>query len=707
MVNMEATATGLTTDNLSFVVVHGAATDIVLTGATTNLTSGSNRVLTATLEDAAGNTVTSDDTTVIAFGKASGTGTVTGTGNATVTDGVATKAVTGALVGSVNMEATAAGLTTGTLGAFTVVHGAADQIELTGAITNLTSGATRVLTATIKDAAGNTLTSDNSTVVDFDQASGLGTVTGTGTATATAGVATKTITGALDGTVNMEATSAGLTDGTLSFVVVHGPAADIVLTGATTNLTSGATRVLTATLKDAAGNTVTSDSSTVVAFAKASGAGTVTGTGNDTAVAGVATKTITGALAGSVTMEATAAGLTTGTLGAFTVVHGAADQIELTGATTNLTSGATRVLTATVQDAAGNTVTSDNSTVVTFAKASGAGTVTGTGTDTATAGVATKTVTGVLAGAITLEATAGALTDGTLGFTIVHGAATQISLTGSTANLTSGATRVLTATIQDAAGNTVTSDNSTVVAFAKASGAGTSPALATTPPSPASPEDRHRPARRLRHHGSDLRRPDHRQPRRLHRRPRRCRRHRPHRRDHQPHLRRHPRPHRHAEGRRRQHGHLRQLDRRQLRQGIRRRHRHRHRQRHRRRRRRLEDRHRRARRLRHHGSHLGAASPPAPSAPSPSSTAPPPRSPHRRHDEPRLRRQPRAHRDGQGRRRQHRHLRQHDGRQLRPGVGHGHGHRHRQRHRRRRRHHQDRSPARSPARSRWKPPQPV
>ena len=72
-----------------------------------------------------------------------------------------------------------------------------------------------------------------------------------------------------------------------------------------------------------------SDSSTVIAFAKQSGAGTVTGTGNATAASGVATKTITGALVGSVTMEATAAGLTTGTLGAFTVVHGAATQIAL------------------------------------------------------------------------------------------------------------------------------------------------------------------------------------------------------------------------------------------------------------------------------------------------------------------------------------------------------------------------------------------
>ena len=139
-------------------------------------------------------------------------------------------------------------------------------------------------------------------------------------------------------------------------------------------------------------------------------------------------------------MEATSAGLTTGTLGAFTVVHGAAADIALTGATTNLTSGATRVLTATIQDAAGNTVTSDNTTVVAFAKASGAGTVTGTGNATAVAGVATKTITGA--------------------------------------------------------------------------------------------------PRRRGHDGSHLGRPHHRHPRRLHRRPRRRRPDRPHRRDHQPHLRR-------------------------------------------------------------------------------------------------------------------------------------------------------------------------
>ena len=411
---------------------------------------------------------------MVAFAQQGGAGTISGAGNATASGGVATKTITGQLVGSVTMEATSGGLTTGTLGAFTVVHGPAADIVLTGSTVDLTSGATRVLTATIKDAAGNTVTSDNSTVVAFAMASGAGAVSGTGNATAAGGVATKTVTGLLAGSVTMEATSAGLTTGTLgAFTVVHGSATQIQLTGSTANLTSGATRVLTATLQDAAGNTVTSDNSTVVAFAQASGAGTVSGTGNATAASGIATKTVTGALAGSVTMEATSAGLSTGTLGAFTVVHGAATQIALTGSTTDLTSGATRVLTATIQDAAGNTVTADSSTVVAFAKASGAGTLSGTGNATASNGVATKTITGLLAGSVTMEATAAGLTTGTLGaFTVVHGPGAQIELTqsGSTA---SSDNHTLTATIKDAAGNTATGDSTTVVAFAKTGGPGT------------------------------------------------------------------------------------------------------------------------------------------------------------------------------------------------------------------------------------------
>src|SRR5438105_8339499 len=53
--------------------------------------------------------------------------------------------------------------------------------------------------------------------------------------------------------------------------------------------------LLTATIEDAQGNTVTSggDSTLAVTFSKTAGAGTVTGLGSPNAVAGVATDTVT------------------------------------------------------------------------------------------------------------------------------------------------------------------------------------------------------------------------------------------------------------------------------------------------------------------------------------------------------------------------------------------------------------------------------
>src|SRR6185369_16620688 len=108
-------------------------------------------------------------------------------------------------------------------------------------------------------------------------------------------------------------------------------------------------------------------------------------------------KTVTGVLAGSITLTAHTGSLTDDTT-TFTVVAGAADHLTITSATTNLSSGAARDITAEIRDANGNLLTGDNTTSITFSKTSGAGTVAGLGSATASSGVATKTVTGVLAG---------------------------------------------------------------------------------------------------------------------------------------------------------------------------------------------------------------------------------------------------------------------------------------------------------------------
>ncbi len=67
----------------------------------------------------------------------------------------------------------------------------------------------------------------------FSKTTGAGTVTGLGGDTATAGVASVTVTGALIGSITTHATGASLTSNDLTFTVVVGPAAEIVLSGST------------------------------------------------------------------------------------------------------------------------------------------------------------------------------------------------------------------------------------------------------------------------------------------------------------------------------------------------------------------------------------------------------------------------------------------------------------------------------------------
>src|SRR6185312_4779687 len=122
----------------------------------------------------------------------------------------------------------------------------------------------------------------------------------TATLTSPTTVGSATVTGTLNGSAL--AATAGVT-------YVHGPASQIALTQSGSTV-AGNAHTLTATIQDANGNTVTSDSSTVVTFGKTGGAGTVTGLGNATASNGVATKVVVNAAAGSTDLDAQASGLT-------------------------------------------------------------------------------------------------------------------------------------------------------------------------------------------------------------------------------------------------------------------------------------------------------------------------------------------------------------------------------------------------------------
>ena len=272
----------------------------------------------------------------------------------------------------------------------------------------------------------------------------------------------------LSGSVTVTASATGLTSSSLAFNVVPGAATKLALTDSG-QLSSGGTRTLTATVQDAAGNTVTGDSSSVT-FARSAGPGTATGLpAPASAVAGVATLNVTNQAAGSITVTATDGALSSASTG-WTIAPGAAASLLLaeSGSTA---SGATHALTATVQDAQGNTVTGNTSSV-TFAQTAGAGSATGFGSANAVGGIASLNVTNALAGPITVTASDGALTPSSAGWTVVPGAAAKLVVSGATGNLASGSGRTLGATVEDAAGNTLTGDNSTSVSFAQTAGAG-------------------------------------------------------------------------------------------------------------------------------------------------------------------------------------------------------------------------------------------
>ena len=509
--NATLSGPGSTDSNtLTFNVTHGAATKIVMSGSTAGLASGSTRLVTATIEDAAGNTVAGgpDASDSITFSQSGGTGSVTGlAGAVAASGGVATKTVTGSLAGTVSVQGagTVNGsptTSTNTLD-FTVTFGTASQIVMSGSTAGLASGSTRLVTATIEDAAGNTVAGgpDASDSITFSQSGGTGSVTGlAGAVAASGGVATKTVTGSLAGTVSVQ--GAGTVNGspttstnTLDFTVTFGTASQIVMSGSTAGLASGSTRLVTATIEDAAGNTVAGgpDASDSITFSQSGGTGSVTGlAGAVAASGGVATKTVTGSLAGTVSVQGagTVNGsptTSTNTLD-FTVTFGTASQIVMSGSTAGLASGSTRLVTATIEDAAGNTVAGgpDASDSITFSQSGGTGSVTGlAGAVAASGGVATKTVTGSLAGTVSVQG-AGTVngspttSTNTLDFTVTFGTASQIVMSGSTAGLASGSTRLVTATIEDAAGNTVAGgpDASDSITFSQSGGTGSVTGLA-------------------------------------------------------------------------------------------------------------------------------------------------------------------------------------------------------------------------------------
>jgi FG-GAP-like repeat/FG-GAP repeat len=210
--------------------------------------------------------------------------------------------------------------------------------------------------------------------------------------------------------------------------------------------------------------------------------GTADISSNRTCIAGCSTTAAfsSGVLAShavTLTKAGTAATLTatktggseTGKSNGFTVSPAALDHVTFTQLPHPLVSGTQGTLKAELRDAYQNKV--DSSAQVTFSKLGGAGTVTGLPASVAAVhGVASTSVTGVLAGLFDLQAAAPGATAASKTFGIVPGPASQLVYTSGTATLKSGRTRAITVHIEDVNGNRVNTSRS--VTFAQSAGTG-------------------------------------------------------------------------------------------------------------------------------------------------------------------------------------------------------------------------------------------
>ncbi|PYM08951.1 MAG: hypothetical protein DMF15_07325 [Verrucomicrobia bacterium] len=320
---------------ITFNVVTGTASKIALSGSTANLTAGTTRTLTATIQDSAGNTITTgaDSTLSVTFAKTTGTGSVTGVGSVNAVAGVANITITGATAGSVTIGASGGSLAAGTGNpiTFTVVaNTTVDHFAFATISSPQTAGTPFNITITAQDAGNNTVIgySGNGFKVKLTSTGTFSASTAITTAAFTNGVLTNhsvTITNTGNFTITATDNGGGTATGTSnSFQVNAGAASKLAFIQQPTNTNAGQaaiTPAVTVQIQDANGNLTNSTASVAIAIANNPSSGTLSGTTPVTAVNGTATFADLSINKGGTgyTLQATSAGLTSVTSAPFNI----------------------------------------------------------------------------------------------------------------------------------------------------------------------------------------------------------------------------------------------------------------------------------------------------------------------------------------------------------------------------------------------------
>ena len=462
-------------------VVPGApaAAQSTLTLSSNSVNSGNFVTVTAVLKDSNLNPITSG---AVSFGKTGGTST--GTLSAVVNNGGGNYSIryTGVVAGtaqtlSVLLNGVAVAGLSDTI---QVLPGSPISANSTLAISagSISSGASAVITATLRD-ANNNLINSSASAVTFSKSGGTSTGAFDAVVSSAPGIYTTNYTGVLAGSsqsigVMVDGSAMALST---NITVVPGSvsSSQSSFSLSLTTLPSGQSSVLTATLKDAAGNVI--PSGITVSFAASGGTSTGTMGAVTNQGAGVYSANFTGVVVGtaktvSVSVNGTALTALNQTL---TVVPGAANSTNssITISSATVASGSSVSVVATIRDVNNNIIPSGVS--VSFNKLGGTSTgdfdssVTNNGD-----GSYSTNYTGILAGTaqtISVSVNSANLTP-TVSVTVVAGAPslTYSSLTALAPIVSSGSSVVIIANLRDANLNPITSGT---VSFSKTGGTST------------------------------------------------------------------------------------------------------------------------------------------------------------------------------------------------------------------------------------------
>ena len=336
------------------------------------------------------------------------------------------------------------------------------------------------VTVAVEDAFGNIVTTDKSKVTAaISTGPDKATLTGASSVAAVAGVATfsgLTLNTAGDYTLNFADGTLTGTGASDSFTIGAGVPTQLVFGQAPTAAVAGAklSPAVTVKVEDKFGNLVTTDHSKITL---ATGTIPVGLTASPVAAAlasgGIATfSNLAFNQVGSYTLKASDAKLTVATSAAFAISPGTQAKVVFVTNPGNAVAGVkiAPVISVQVQDALGNVVSSDTSSVA-IAITSGTGpsgaTLGGTATATAAKGVATFSDLNIsTAGAYRLTVTDGSLTASISNpFTVSPAAAAKLAIYSGPADATAGDTQdPIVVLVQDKFGNLVTTDASKVTA---------------------------------------------------------------------------------------------------------------------------------------------------------------------------------------------------------------------------------------------------